>query len=100
MTSPASLRLPCEPAPRMSIPLRPRWKLHPRSTPFVFAFFMSSLMALLMCLVITAATAGLGDGYAARVLAAYQLAMPVAFCGVLLVRPVVARLVVAIVHPH
>jgi len=84
----------------MPVASRPRWKLHARSTPFVFAFFMASLMALLMCLVITAANGGLGVGYAARVLAAYQLAMPVAFGGVLLVRPLVLRLVALTVHPH
>lgn len=76
-----------------------RRKLDARATPFVFAFFMSSIMALLMCLVITAANAGIDAGYAARVLAAYQLAMPVAFCCVLVVRPLVARLVALTVHP-
>ncbi|WP_313050851.1 DUF2798 domain-containing protein [Stenotrophomonas cyclobalanopsidis] len=84
----------------MAHPRSLRWKLHARSTPFVFAFFMAGLMALLMCLVITAANAGLGSGYLARVLAAYQMAMPVAFCGVLLVRPLVVRLVALTVHPH
>ncbi|KAF1013483.1 MAG: hypothetical protein GAK31_03632 [Stenotrophomonas maltophilia] len=89
----------------MSTPLRPRllhprWKLHARSTPFVFAFFMSSLMALLMCMVITGVNAGLGQGYAARVLGAYQLAMPAAFCGVLLLRPLVQRLVAVTVRAH
>lgn len=37
---------------------RSRRKLHPVATPYVFAFYMSSIMALLMCFVITAANAG------------------------------------------
>lgn len=80
--------------------LRPRWKLPARSTPFVFAFFMAGIMAMLMCMVITAANAGIQADYPARVLQAYLLAMPVAFCCVLLVRPVVMRLVALTVHPH
>lgn len=39
--------------------LRPRWKLGVRTTPFVFAFYMAAIMALLMCLVITGANTGL-----------------------------------------
>jgi hypothetical protein len=54
---------------------------------------------MLMCLVITAANAGVGADYPARVLGAYQLAMPTAFCCVLMVRPVVMRLVAWTVHP-
>ncbi len=76
-----------------------RWKLGPRATPYVFAFFMASIMAMLMCLVITAANAGINADFHARVLGAYQLAMPTAFCCVLLVRPVVMRLVALTVHP-
>ena len=80
-------------------PIRPRWKLPARTTPFVFAFFMAGIMAMLMCLVITAAQAGIGEGYLPRVLQAYLLAMPVAFCCVLAVRPLVVRLVALTVHP-
>ncbi|MGE8361304.1 DUF2798 domain-containing protein [Pseudomonas sp.] len=69
------------------------WKLSPRLTPVVFAFFMSGIMAFLMCLVITAANTGFADGYVLRVLTAYQLAMPVAFCCVMFVRPLVMVLV-------
>ncbi|WP_312316046.1 DUF2798 domain-containing protein [Stenotrophomonas sp.] len=76
------------------------WKLTARATPFVFAFFMASIMAMLMCLVITAANAGIGPDYPMRVLAAYQLAMPTAFCCVLVVRPLVMRLVALTVHPN
>ena len=77
---------------------RSRRKLHPAATPYVFAFFMSSIMALLMCFVITAANAGVTAQYLSNVLKAYQLAMPVAFVCVLMVRPVVVRLVAITVH--
>lgn len=68
-------------------------KLPARYTPVVFAFFMSAIMALLMCLVITAATNSLNNDYLIKVLHAYELAMPVAFVCVLLVRPLVIKLV-------
>lgn len=69
------------------------WKLPVKATPIVFAFFMASIMAMLMCLVITAANTGIGQGYLLAVLKAYQLAMPVAFVCVMFVRPVVMHLV-------
>ncbi|HDS1791241.1 DUF2798 domain-containing protein [Pseudomonas putida] len=77
---------------------RSRRKLHPVATPYVFALYMSSIMALLMCFVITAANAGFTPEYLGNVLKAYQLAMPVAFVCVLVVRPVVVRLVAITVH--
>ncbi len=86
------------PTPHSPSPAR-RWKLGHRATPFVFAFFMAGIMAMLMCLVITAAHGGVGEGYLAQVLEAYLLAMPVAFCCVLMVRPLVLRLVALTVHP-
>ncbi|VVP92840.1 hypothetical protein PS910_03049 [Pseudomonas fluorescens] len=79
-------------------PLHRRSKLHPKATPYVFALYMSSIMALLMCFVITAANGGVGADYLDNVLKAYQLAMPVAFVCVLMVRPVVMRLVALTVH--
>jgi hypothetical protein len=69
------------------------WKLPARYTPQVFAFYMAAIMAFLMSAVIVAANAGIKDDFLSRVLHAYQLAMPVAFCCVLLVRPVVMKLV-------
>ena len=78
---------------------RTRLKLGVRATPYVFAFYMSSIMALLMCFVITAANSGVGEHYLANVLKAYQLAMPVAFACVLVVRPIVLKLVAWTVHP-
>lgn len=81
-------------------PPRTRRKLRPSATPYVFAFYMSAIMAMLMCFVITAANAGIDSQYLSNVLKAYQLAMPVAFLCVLMVRPVVVRLVAVTVHPH
>ncbi|WP_213881494.1 DUF2798 domain-containing protein [Pseudomonas sp. dw_358] len=69
-------------------------------TPYVFALYMATIMAFLMCLVITAAESGLGGHYFARVMSAYRVAMPSAFFCVLGVRPVVARLVAWTVHGH
>ncbi|CAN7532561.1 DUF2798 domain-containing protein [Ensifer sp. ENS07] len=68
-------------------------KLPPRAAPVAFAFFMSAIMAFLMCCVIVGVNTGIDAGYPARVLGSYALAMPVAFVCVLMVRPVVARLV-------
>ncbi|MFC6838958.1 DUF2798 domain-containing protein [Xanthomonas theicola] len=59
----------------------------------MFAFYMAAIMAVLMCLVITAANAGLGGDYLQRVLGAYRLAMPTALCCILVV-----RLVASTVH--
>ena len=74
-------------------PTRTSWKLPTKLAPVAFAFFMSGIMAFLMCLVITATNRGLSDGYFSAVLEAYRLAMPVAFLCVMAVRPVVVRLV-------
>ncbi len=74
-------------------PARTSWKLPAKLSPIAFAFFMSGIMAFLMCLVITATNRGLSDGYLSAVLEAYRLAMPVAFVCVMAVRPVVMRLV-------
>ncbi|ATJ81941.1 DUF2798 domain-containing protein [Halomonas beimenensis] len=86
MSPPASSRS-SHSAPRRRRGLPPRW------APVVFAFYMSALMTLLMCLVITAVTGGWGPHYLETVAKAYVRAMPVAFLGVLLIRPLVTRLV-------
>ena len=49
--------------------------------------------------VITGANTGLAAGYLWRVLDAYRIAMPTAFCCVLVVRPLVVQLVAWTVHP-
>ena len=77
---------------------KPRRKLHKRFTPLVFAFYMALIMAFFMCCIIVAVNGGLGAGYWWTVLKAYAVAMPSAFCCVVLVRPVVMRLVAATVH--
>lgn len=74
-------------------------KLHRRFAPVVFAFYMAAIMAFLMCCAIVGASSGLGPDYLRRVIQAYALAMPVAFCCVMVVRPLVGKLVAATVHP-
>ncbi len=74
-------------------------KIPARYTPVVFAFFMSAIMAFLMCLVIVAINTGLTGQYVMRVLKAYVLAMPTAFVFLQLVRPLVMKLVQATVAP-
>jgi hypothetical protein len=75
-------------------------KLSARATPYVFALYMATIMALLMSLVITAANSGIGIDYLSNALHAYKLAMPVAFLCILVVRPIVLKLVSLTVHPH
>lgn len=68
-------------------------KLPAKFTPFVFAFYMSAIMAFLMSLIIVAANSGIADHYLAQVIHAYSIAMPSAFFCILLVRPLVMQLV-------
>ena len=77
---------------------RPR--LSARTSAYVFACYMSAIMAFLMSLVITAANTGIDADYLSNTLHAYRLAMPVAFLCILVVRPIVVRLVALTVHPH
>ncbi|SDR52137.1 Protein of unknown function [Paraburkholderia fungorum] len=70
------------------------------ATPYVFALYMATIMAFLMCLVITVAEFGIDVHYMENVTNAYRVAMPAAFVCVLIVRPIVARLVAWTVHPH
>lgn len=68
-------------------------KLPAKFTPFVFAFYMSAIMAFLMSLIIVAANSGIADHYLTQVIHAYSIAMPSAFFCILLVRPLVMQLV-------
>ena len=77
-----------------------RTRLPVRSAPYIFALYMSTIMAFLMSLVITFAEFGMGPHYMANVMNAYQVAMPAAFFCILIVRPVVLRLVGLTVHGH
>lgn len=77
-----------------------RTRLPVRSAPYIFALYMATIMAFLMCLVITFAEFGMGPHYMANVMNAYQVAMPAAFFCILVVRPVVIRLVGLTVQGH
>ncbi|AHF66554.1 DUF2798 domain-containing protein [Pseudomonas cichorii] len=77
-----------------------RFRFPSRATPYVFAFYMATIMAFLMCLVITLAESGLDEHYMENVMNAYRVAMPAAFFCVIVVRPMVARLVAWTVHGH
>ncbi|MET0351514.1 MAG: DUF2798 domain-containing protein [Rhizobacter sp.] len=68
-------------------------KLPKACAPVVFAFYMSAIMAALMCTVIVGVGTGWAPGFLLKVFEAYLLAMPTAFVCVLAVRPVVVRLV-------
>jgi hypothetical protein len=68
-------------------------KLPKRAAGVVSAFYMATIMAFLMCVVITLINSGSGDGLWCRVLRSYALAAPTAFVSVLVVRPLVAKLV-------
>ena len=74
-------------------PASTRLKLHRRYASFVFAFYMAVIMAFLMCCTIVAVHRGLDPGYWLHVMNVYMVAMPVAFCCVVLVRPLVRPLV-------
>lgn len=75
-------------------------RLSARATPYVFALYMATIMALLMSLVITAANSGIEIDYLSNTLHAYKLAMPVAFLCILVVRPIVLKLVSLTVRAH
>jgi len=68
-------------------------KLPPACAPVVFAFYMSAIMAGLMCTVIVGVGTRWAPGLAVKVVEAYLLAMPTAFVCVLAVKPVVLTLV-------
>ena len=50
-----------------------RLKLSVRATPYVFALYMSTIMAFLMSLVITAANTGIDADYLNNTLQAYKI---------------------------
>lgn len=76
-----------------------RRRLPARLAPVAFSFYMSALVSLMMCLTLTAWNTGVAGGYLLRVLQAYAVSWPVAFVGVLLVRPLVVKLVMLTVNP-
>lgn len=64
-----------------------------------FAFYMATIIAFMMCLLLTAINTGFDANYLHRVLHTYVIAMPVAFASVILVRPLVLYLVAKTVDP-
>lgn len=54
---------------------------------------MATIIAFMMCLLLTAINTGVNANYLHRVLQTYVIAMPVAFASVILVRPLVLYLV-------
>lgn len=70
-----------------------RLKLPNRYGSLAFAFYMATIIAFLMCLVLTAINTGIDGRFLLRALNAYVVAMPVAFVCVVFVRPLVLRLV-------
>lgn len=73
-------------------------KLPAKATPVVFAFYMASIMAMLMCFIIIAAESGVSSHYLSDVINTYKIAMPSAFICIMFVRPVVSRLVLKTVQ--
>lgn len=77
-------------------------KLPSRLSQVAFAFYMSAIMSLLMCTVVTLINNGLSSHLPWQVLQAYLLATPISFCCVLMVKPVVNLLVrhTVKIHPN
>lgn len=76
-----------------------RLKLPNRFSSLAFAFYMATIIAFMMSVVLTAINTGIDGHFLARVLKAYVVAMPVAFTCVVFVRPLVLRLVAMTVEP-
>ncbi len=68
-------------------------KLPARLSQVVFAFYMSAIMSVLMCTVVTVVNKGISTELPLQIFQAYCLAAPIAFCCVMMVRPVVNFLV-------
>jgi hypothetical protein len=79
---------------------RPMKKLPNKFTPLVLGFWMSLLMAALMCLIVTAINTGIDAELGRRWLQAFVLVWPIAFAVLLVLRPVALRLTAWMVeHP-
>lgn len=74
-------------------------KLPNKYSAIAFAFYMATIIAFMMCLLLTAINTGFDANYLRRVLHTYMIAMPVAFGSVILVRPLVMYLVSKTVDP-
>lgn len=73
-------------------------KLPARFTPLVLGFWMSLLMAALMCLIVTAINTGIDPDLGWRWLKAFVLVWPIAFAVLLVMRPVALRLTAWVVE--
>lgn len=69
-------------------------------TQYVFAFYMAGIMAFLMSGVLVAVNTGIHNGYFGRIIKAYLISFPIAFCCVIIVRPFVMKLVAWTVKPY
>lgn len=68
-------------------------KLPYKFSSLAFAFYMATIIAFMMCLLLTAINTGVDTQFIQRVLSTYVIAMPVAFACVVLVHPLVLYLV-------
>ncbi|MGD9730254.1 MAG: DUF2798 domain-containing protein [Hydrogenophaga sp.] len=68
-------------------------KLPNKCSSLAFAFYMATIIAFMMCVLLTAINTGVDGHFLRRVLGTYVVAMPVAFACVVLVRPLVLFLV-------
>lgn len=72
-------------------------KFHPKHAPLLVAFFMSCFMAFLMSGVVTLINQGFGDGYFSQWMHAYIRVWPIAFVLLFILRPLVMKIVAALV---
>ena len=74
-------------------------KIPHRLAAIAFAFYMSVIISLVMCSVLTYFSVGLSTDYITKVLKAYVVALPVGFFSVIVCRPVVVFLMSKTVAP-
>ncbi|WP_294033301.1 DUF2798 domain-containing protein [uncultured Moraxella sp.] len=58
-----------------------------------FAFYMASIMAFLMSIILVWINTGFDAGFMTRVLHSYVISVPIAGCCVIMVRPLVQKLI-------
>lgn len=68
-------------------------KLPKKYAGIVFSFYASAIMVLIVSGVLVMFNTGWDSGYPARLVKAYLITWPVAFCSLLAVRPLVSKLV-------
>ena len=70
---------------------------HPKHTPLLMALFMSCFMAFLMSGIVTLINQGLFEGFFAQWMHAYIRVWPIAFGLLYILRPLVTKIVSALV---